>query len=132
MLKKLTRHGNSLALVIDKPILQLLNINESSELEIVTDGKCLMIIPPKKAAHTARVDALIKASMTRYAEVYRGLSGPELEKRNDQSTSQSTHLNKVDAPVRSAEVPKNKRKQLNKWLGTENKRYSKVHKELSK
>lgn len=39
MTKKLTRHGNSLALIIDKPILQLLKITEDTELELsVRDG----------------------------------------------------------------------------------------------
>jgi len=43
MIKKLTRHGNSLALVIDKPILELLNIDETTPLEIRTDGKGLYV-----------------------------------------------------------------------------------------
>jgi hypothetical protein len=41
--KKLTRHGNSLALVIDKPILELLGIDENTLLQISTDGKKLEI-----------------------------------------------------------------------------------------
>jgi antitoxin MazE len=46
MLKKLTKHGNSLAIVIDRPILDLLNITEDTELEITTDdGKTLKISP---------------------------------------------------------------------------------------
>ena len=38
MLKKLTRHGNSLALVIDKGVLELLNIDDQTPLDISTDG----------------------------------------------------------------------------------------------
>lgn len=34
MNKKLSKHGNSLALVIDKPILELLGIDENTELEL--------------------------------------------------------------------------------------------------
>ncbi len=45
MLKKLTRHGNSLALVIDKGILELLNIDDQTPLEISTDGTLLLISP---------------------------------------------------------------------------------------
>ena len=45
MVKTLTRHGNSLALVIDKPILDLLNIKEDTPLSITTDGQCLVIAP---------------------------------------------------------------------------------------
>ena len=45
MIKKLTRHGNSMALIIDKSILRILNINEDTPLEITTDGKSLGILP---------------------------------------------------------------------------------------
>ena len=46
MVKKLVRHGNSLALVLDKPILELLKIDEDTPLEIETsDGKSLNIRP---------------------------------------------------------------------------------------
>ena len=45
MIKKLVRHGNSRALVIDKPILELLNITDDTEIEIVTDGTSLTMRP---------------------------------------------------------------------------------------
>jgi antitoxin component of MazEF toxin-antitoxin module len=45
MIKKLSKHGNSLALVIDRSILELLNINEQTPLEISTDGKALVVTP---------------------------------------------------------------------------------------
>ncbi len=45
MLKKLTRHGNSLALVIDKGVLELLNIDDQTPLEISTDGRLLLFSP---------------------------------------------------------------------------------------
>lgn len=45
MVKKLTKHGNSLALVIDKPILELLKISADTPLDISTDGRCLIIAP---------------------------------------------------------------------------------------
>lgn len=50
MVKKLVKHGNSLALVIDKPVLDLLKITEDTPLEIETvDGKTLQIKPMKAA-----------------------------------------------------------------------------------
>jgi len=53
MVKKLVKHGNSLALVIDKPVLDLLKITEDTPLEIETvDGKSLQIKPMK----TGRID----------------------------------------------------------------------------
>jgi antitoxin MazE len=45
MIKKLVRHGNSRALVIDKPILELLNITDETEIEIITDGTSLTMRP---------------------------------------------------------------------------------------
>ena len=45
MIKTLTKHGNSYALVIDKPILDLLKIRPDTPLEIATDGKKLLISP---------------------------------------------------------------------------------------
>jgi antitoxin component of MazEF toxin-antitoxin module len=45
MIKKLTKHGNSWALVIDKPVLDLLKIDPETPLEISTDGQVLLIAP---------------------------------------------------------------------------------------
>ncbi len=38
-------HGNSAAIIIDKPILQLLKIDEDTPLELTTDGRNLIISP---------------------------------------------------------------------------------------
>lgn len=43
MIKTLTKHGNSYALVIDKPILELLKFEPDAPLEVSTDGKVLTI-----------------------------------------------------------------------------------------
>ncbi len=44
MVKNLVKHGNSWALIIDKPILDLLNITPDTPLEISTqDGRSLHI-----------------------------------------------------------------------------------------
>ena len=45
MIKTLTKHGNSLALVIEKPILELLHIDQTTGLNISTDGTSLVIFP---------------------------------------------------------------------------------------
>src|SRR5207249_788802 len=39
MIKKLSKHGNSLALVMDRSILDLLHIDEKTSLNISTDGE---------------------------------------------------------------------------------------------
>ena len=48
MKKKLSTVGNSLALIIDRPILDLLGIDAETELDIKTDGKGLSISPVRK------------------------------------------------------------------------------------
>lgn len=45
MLKKLVKYGNSNALVLDRPILELLSIGEGSLVKLHTDGKSLIITP---------------------------------------------------------------------------------------
>jgi antitoxin component of MazEF toxin-antitoxin module len=52
--KRLTAIGNSLGLVIEKPILDLLDINRETELEMTTDGKRLMIEPVRRRKRVRR------------------------------------------------------------------------------
>jgi antitoxin component of MazEF toxin-antitoxin module len=59
MIKKLIQHGNSFALVIDKPIMELLNISNKSTFELSTDGKNLILSPQeddqeKKIIHSLK------------------------------------------------------------------------------
>lgn len=49
MIKKLAKHGNSLALVIDRGVLDLLKINADTLLDISTDGQALVISPMRDA-----------------------------------------------------------------------------------
>ena len=61
MTKMLTRHGNSYALVIDKPILELLRATPDTPFEIVTDGQCLVLTPVRNRAEEKKFqDALEK------------------------------------------------------------------------
>lgn len=49
MIKTLTKHGNSYALVIDKPVLELLRVTPETPFEIITDGQCLVLTPVRDA-----------------------------------------------------------------------------------
>ncbi len=55
MIKTLTKHGNSYALVIDKPILELLNFAPDAPLEITTDGRVLTISLASGSSREARL-----------------------------------------------------------------------------
>ena len=46
MIKKLTTIGNSLGLIIEKPIRELLDIDKDTPLEVKTDGEAL-VHPPR-------------------------------------------------------------------------------------
>ncbi len=49
MLKKLVKYGNSNALILDKAILELLEIEEGATIKIKTDGKSIILTPHSKA-----------------------------------------------------------------------------------
>lgn len=56
MLKKLIKYGNSHALVLDKALLELLNIDaETTKLKISTDGKSFTIKPVLQKAKTEKL-----------------------------------------------------------------------------
>ncbi len=57
MLKKLTKHGNSLALVIDKPILEMLDISPDTPLEVTTNGDALLVSPVRDKARQKKLRA---------------------------------------------------------------------------
>ena len=63
MIKTLTPHGNSQALVIEKAILELLNIGRETPLEVTTDGTNIIISPVRdKAREKAFRSALNKVN----------------------------------------------------------------------
>lgn len=74
MVKKLTKHGNSLALVIDRPILDLLKIDPNTPLEVTTDGKRLLIAPVNDVARKARFEAAQAQAHAKYAKAFRKLA----------------------------------------------------------
>jgi len=55
MTKTLIKHGNSLALVIDKPILEMLQITPDTPLELTTNGDAIMIAPIRNEARHKRL-----------------------------------------------------------------------------
>ena len=61
MTKKLIRHGNGAALVLDKELLDLLKIQMDTLLEITTDGRGIIISPQNdENADSSLVDVLEK------------------------------------------------------------------------
>lgn len=74
MVKKLAAIGNSLGLIIERPILDLLNITKDTSLEIKTDGEALIIRPLKQARTMDRALAAADELMDAHDGTYRKLA----------------------------------------------------------
>ncbi|MBI4277606.1 MAG: AbrB/MazE/SpoVT family DNA-binding domain-containing protein [Armatimonadetes bacterium] len=75
MIKRLTKHGNSLALVIDRSILELLNIKPDTPLSLTTDGKCLIVSPVTDRQREKRFRAALEEGNRRYGKMLKRLAG---------------------------------------------------------
>ena len=74
MIKRLTKHGNSYALVIERPILDLLRIDPKSPLEVVTDGNTLTIIPVRDRKRRKRFEAALAKTNEKYGKMLKRLA----------------------------------------------------------
>jgi len=74
MVKKLTRTGNSLALVLDKPLLETLSIDENTELEISTNGDVLVVTPVRDEARERKFRKAVQKINRKYAGLFRKLA----------------------------------------------------------
>ena len=74
MAKKLTKTGNSLALVLDKPLLESLGIDADTPLEISTDGEVLIISPVREKRRTAKLRSIVEKMDREYAGVFKRLA----------------------------------------------------------
>jgi len=73
MIKKLIQHGNSAALILDKPILDLLNMSLDTPVEITTDGKNLILSPQKDASREKDILDSLKKINQKYQHVLKKL-----------------------------------------------------------
>ena len=74
MIKTLTRHGNSAALIIDKALLEILNIGMDTPLEIATDGENLIISPVRDRSQHDRVASALEKVNARHARTLKKLA----------------------------------------------------------
>lgn len=74
MIKTLTKHGNSYALVIDKPILELLKFAPDSPLEVSTDGKVLTISRASETSREGRVARSLSKVNTKHGKALKRLA----------------------------------------------------------
>lgn len=74
MIKTLTKHGNSLALVIEKPVLELLGADAETPFDVTTDGQVLILSPIKKADRSMRFSAALDKVNARYPKALKKLA----------------------------------------------------------
>ena len=74
MIKKLTKHGNSMALVIDRPILDLLRIDDETPLDVRTDGKSLIIKPASVSERRRKFEDAQAVAHKRYGRAFKRLA----------------------------------------------------------
>jgi len=68
MTKTLIKHGNSLALVIDKPILEMLHISADTPLELTSNGDSLLISPVRDKKRQKKIRASLKKINRKYGD----------------------------------------------------------------
>lgn len=73
MIKRLTAIGNSLGLIIERPILELLEIDKETPLEVRTDGE-MLIIRPQRRNRSARLRTAAARVMDAHDETMRKLA----------------------------------------------------------
>lgn len=76
MIKRLQAVGNSSGVIIDRPILDLLNITSDTQLEVSTDGERLIITPlrGKGSARKAKIAKEQAEILAKHADTFRKLS----------------------------------------------------------
>jgi antitoxin component of MazEF toxin-antitoxin module len=72
--KTLVRHGNSLALIIDKPMLDLLKIDATTPLEISAAGRELVVRPCNEGAEGPDLNTALEWVNSAYAPALKRLA----------------------------------------------------------
>jgi len=74
MIKMLTKHGNSLALVIEKPILDLLGANTKTSFDVTTDGQALVLTPVHDEARSKAFKKALSSVNKKYPKALKRLA----------------------------------------------------------
>ncbi|NLE68182.1 MAG: AbrB/MazE/SpoVT family DNA-binding domain-containing protein [Lentisphaerae bacterium] len=74
MIKKLTKHGNSYAMVIEKPILELLHTTPDTPFEIISDGRSLVLTPVRSSEESKKFDEAVAMVHKRFGKAMKRLA----------------------------------------------------------
>jgi len=74
MIKTLTKHGNSYAMVIDKPILELLQVTPDTPFEIISDGRSLVLTPVRAPEEEKKFEDAVAMIHRRFGNAMKKLA----------------------------------------------------------
>jgi len=74
MIKNLVKHGNSTALILDRSILDLVNIDPTQPVEISTDGRRLIIAPVSDPDRQKKFRAAMEAVNKKHGRTLKRLA----------------------------------------------------------
>lgn len=72
--KKLTRTGNSVALVLDRELLEATGIDADKPVEVSTHGDAIVVRTARGKARTKQVEAIAEDAHHRYGPVFKKLA----------------------------------------------------------
>lgn len=74
MVKTLTKHGNSYAMIIDKAILDLIQAGPDTPFEVISDGRSLVLTPVRDARAEKKFNAALEAVHERFGRAMKKLA----------------------------------------------------------
>ncbi|WHZ26913.1 MAG: hypothetical protein OJF51_001709 [Nitrospira sp.] len=74
MIKTLQKHGNSMALVIEKPMMEALGIKENTPLQLTLSGNALVITPANVGVGREQIEESLKKMRRRYGPMLKRLA----------------------------------------------------------
>lgn len=74
MIQKLSKHGDGFALVLDQSMLDSLRIDDTTPLEVSTNGQALVISPVRDATRQAQFEAALAETNRRYGKALQRLA----------------------------------------------------------
>lgn len=74
IVKKLTRQGNSAALILNKSLLEMLEIDEDTELKLTVNGRVLTVEPLSETERAMRFEKVMKKTGQKNANLFKNLA----------------------------------------------------------
>ena len=74
MKKRLSRAGDSVAIVLDKPLLEAVGVDAGSEVDVSTNGDVIVITPVRDSGERRKLEKILDELDDEYAGVFRRLA----------------------------------------------------------